>query len=277
MQYNKVAIITPRPDPASRNIRARLLEMFPFEETNESFDGERIHEFQNIRIYAPAKDPINCEHIDKQIDADLFCFATKHRAASGTHSLSVHVPGNWGKAELGGVDRKLCVIPASVIRTAFLELQRRGAGSDHEITLESTHHGPLIDKPCFFIEIGSDETQWSREEPARIIAETIISTMEKRNEAFPTVMVLGGGHYNQLANRILLGTNYAVGHICPKYALASLDLEMMNQGIERSAEKVEMVILDWKGLGDQKDKVRKLSEEIRIPFERSRKILHEEE
>ena len=30
----------------------------------------------------------------------------------------------------------------------------------YKLTLECTHHGPLIEKPCVFIEIGSTETEW---------------------------------------------------------------------------------------------------------------------
>jgi D-aminoacyl-tRNA deacylase len=277
MVYETSAIITSKLDPASRNIKAHLLEMYPFCKTDESFDGERIYALGDIKIYTPNKHPIECEEIDIKINADLFCFATKHKAVSGKPSLSVHVPGNWGKAELGGKDGQVCSCPASAIRTAFLELSKQWAGTEYEITLEATHHGPLLEKPCFFIEIGSDETQWSREEPAIIIAKTIMASLQKCNETFPTVMVLGGGHYNQLGNKVLQRTNFAVGHICAKHSLAKLDIRLLNQAIERTAEKVDCIVLDWKGLGDQKENIKKLSEESKVGFVRSNKFLNNEE
>jgi D-aminoacyl-tRNA deacylase len=269
-----VAIIVSTKDPAGMNVKEMLLEIFPFKETGQTFEGATVHRLDEVSLYTTTKETIDCNHLDRQIDAELFVFATKHRAASGTHSLSVHVPGNWGKAELGGFERRLCIVPASMIRIAFLELQKRAVGLHYEITLEATHHGPSIDKPCFFIEIGSDETQWQNREAARIIAETIIAALKRREETFPTVMVIGGGHYNHTANKILLRSGYAVGHICAKHCLKDLDREMIQQAIERTVERVEMVILDWKGLGDQKENIRMLSENSKIPFERSKEILH---
>ncbi|MFH0977788.1 MAG: D-aminoacyl-tRNA deacylase [Candidatus Woesearchaeota archaeon] len=275
MKFQKVAIITAKPDPASQNIKTKLLAL-GFAETSESFEGEKVYSLGDCRVYTPSKQPIDCEHLDKQIEADLFVFATKHRSEAGKHSLSVHVPGNWGKAELGGQDGHLCIVPASVIRIALLELQTAAKGLQYEVTLEATHHGPLVDKPCFFIEIGSDESQWSNEEAGRIIAETIMKTLDRREETFPTVMVLGGGHYNQLANRILSGTNYAVGHICAKYALKELDSQLIVQAIKRSVEPVEMIILDWKGLGDQKEKIKELEKTCSLKFKRFKEVMHEE-
>jgi D-aminoacyl-tRNA deacylase len=272
---NKVAIIVSTKDPAGMNIKDRLLELVPFKDIGQAFEKEKTYCLNDICVYTTHKETINCDYIDKEIDAELFIFATKHRAASGTHSLSVHVPGNWGKAELGGVDRSLCVVPASMIRTAFLELQKRAAETSYEVTMEATHHGPLLDKPCFFIEIGSDETQWNSKEAAKIIAETIIATLKQRGQRCPAVLVLGGGHYSQLANKILLRTEYAVGHIGAKYALKDIDAAMLRQAVERSVEPIAMVVLDWKGLGDQKENIKKILEESKIKFVRSKEILHE--
>ena len=52
--------------------------------------------------------------------------------------------------------------------------------------------------------------------------------------------------------KILLNTEFAVSHVCPKYNLESLDKGMIKQAIERTYEKVEFIILDWKGLGKEK-------------------------
>ena len=32
---------------------------------------------------------------------------------------------------------------------------------EYDITLEATHHGPLLDSPTLYLEIGSDEERWS--------------------------------------------------------------------------------------------------------------------
>jgi D-tyrosyl-tRNA(Tyr) deacylase len=40
----------------------------------------------------------------------------------------------------------------------------------------------------------------------------------------------------------------AFGHMVPKYALPQLDLEMLQQCVERTWEKVDCAVLDWKGI-----------------------------
>ncbi|MFH1511223.1 MAG: D-aminoacyl-tRNA deacylase [Candidatus Woesearchaeota archaeon] len=264
------AIIVSGIDPAGMNIRQRLIE-HGFKETELEFDGQKVFEYKGTKLYTIQKRSIHCDNIDREIDADTIIFATTHRSSSGTHSLSVHVPGNYGNAELGGKDRQICTVPASLIRLLFLELQKQGEGLGYEITLETTHHGPFIEKPCVFIEIGSSEEQWKDEKAGMAIAKTLMETVGKE-DIFPSVIVFGGGHYNQVANKILQRTKYSVGHICPKYALGELDEEMLDQMIERSVEKVELAVLDWKGLGEHKQKVKELLEKKGIKCERWDKI-----
>jgi D-aminoacyl-tRNA deacylase len=269
----EVAVIVSERDIAGMNIKKQLLRIFDFSE-GEVFDADKVYKKDDISLYTISKDTVYSEHIDNMMDADLIVFATRHQSKEGTASLCVHVPGNWGKAEFGGEDGKLCIVPATLIRSAFHELTRQAEKLDYEVTVEATHHGPLIDKPCMFIEIGSSEEQWRDERAAVIIAKTIMSVLPERDKVYPTVMVLGGGHYNQVANKILSRTGYAVGHICAKYALGSLTKEMLEQAVERSVEKPERAILDWKGLGDKKQNVVALLDEACIEYERVKDLLH---
>lgn len=140
----KTAIIVSKVDPAGMNI-AGFLE-------KENLD--------NAKLYFVEKESIFNENIDKEIEADLFIFATKHQSAKGVHSLSCHSLGNWDKAEAGGKERTLCIAPAVLLKEAFVELSKAGKEMHNEITLEVTHHGPYMEKPCMFIEIGSDKDNW---------------------------------------------------------------------------------------------------------------------
>ena len=49
----------------------------------------------------------------------------------------------------------------------------KGLESDYDITLETTHHGPVLQKPTLYVEIGSTEDRWSDRIAARVWAETI--------------------------------------------------------------------------------------------------------
>jgi D-tyrosyl-tRNA(Tyr) deacylase len=38
------------------------------------------------------------------------------------------------------------------------------------------------------------------------------------------------------------------GHIIPKYAVPLMDAEMLHQCVEKTLEKVDYAVLDWKGI-----------------------------
>ena len=46
-----------------------------------------------------------------------------------------------------------------------------GLIEEFEVTLETTHHGPLLDTPTLFIEIGSTEEHWGRTDAAEVWAD----------------------------------------------------------------------------------------------------------
>ena len=40
------------------------------------------------------------------------------------------------------------------------EGRSRGLDEEYDLTLETTHHGPVLSTPTLYIEIGSTESQW---------------------------------------------------------------------------------------------------------------------
>lgn len=269
------AIITSQKDTAGTNIKQQLLELFDFKKTNENFDDNPVYELnikdKKIKLYTINDDTIYAENLDKKINADLFIFATRHSAKAGVKTLCLHTPGNWNKAEAGGKEKQLCTVAPSYLKDAFLILNDLAKDLDYEKTLEVTHHGPYIGKPCFFIEIGSSEQEWKDKNAAEIIAKTIIKLLEKERRQYKVALGIGGPHYAAAFNKILLKTDIAIGHICPKYALQHLDEEMILQAIEKTNEKVDFVLLDWKGLGKEKQRIVDLLEKLNIKYERSDK------
>lgn len=275
----KTAIIVSKKDLAGMNIKGSLINNFNFKKNNEKFDDNDIYELNgNVRLYTVDKESIYNEDIDKKINADLFIFATKHQSAKGIHSLSCHSPGNWSRAEAGGKDKKLCVAPAVLLKEAFIELNNLGKDLHHEITLEVTHHGPYLEKPCFFIEIGSDKDNWKNKKAGEVIARVIINLLKNINDImenknnYKVAFGIGGLHYALSFNKRLVDTDIAIGHICPKYQLENLDKEMIIQAIDKTFEKVDFILLDWKGLGKEKQRIVELLKGLKIEYRRTDKV-----
>lgn len=153
-----------------------------------------------------------------QPEPELLCFLSRHQAASGRHSLTVHPVGNYGAAEYGGAEATLAVSAPRWMTGALRTLKQEAeqAGLDHLVGYEVTHHGPELSTPAFFIEIGSDETQWPRPEPAQAIARALLKA---RAASRPVLVGVGGGHYAPRHSDVALGCVAAMGHMVPGYAL----------------------------------------------------------
>ena len=94
-------------------------------------------------------------------------FLSRHRAASGRPALCVHpigIPSPQGEDAHGGRPGQ-CPPPAPRLAATYRLLKEEAAASGlegYEITLEATHHGPWLEAPAMFLEIGSAEDQWDR-------------------------------------------------------------------------------------------------------------------
>lgn len=269
-----ITIIVSAVDEAGLNIKKQLINTFNFQKTKEIFEEEPVYQFNNIKLYTTKKESIHCEHIDRKIEAEQFIFATKHKSKANVKSLSVHIPGNWGKAEAGGEEGILCMANASLLKEMFIELNEESIKLEgYEKTLEVTHHGPLLTKAAMFIEIGSSESEWKNEEAGKVIAKTIINVLSRERKIYKTAIALGGTHYPSSFNKILLRTDIAIGHICPKHMLQYLDKNMIKQAIEKTKENIELVLLDWKGLGKEKERIVNLLKETHLKTERVQKLI----
>jgi D-aminoacyl-tRNA deacylase len=272
----KPSIVVSTKDLAGINIRETLSELHGFAKSTELWHGNPIYSKQGIKIYTTDEETIHSETVDKEVEGDWIIFATRHQAASGKKSFSVHAPGNWGKAEAGGKEGKICHALPDVMKEALKKIEGVYAGDEFEITMECTHHGPYIQKPCMFIEIGSSEAEWKRRDAAEIIANAVNYIVMNPSKRCKSVAVLGGGHYNQAATKLMRNTEYSVGHICPKFALGSVDERLLKQAVEKNGERFEMIVLDWKGMGAEKQRIIDLLEKTGLKYERYQRLVKEE-
>jgi len=200
---------------------------------------------------------------------------SKHKSEAGTKSLTVHMIGNFAEAKFGGKSRELSNtlprIGANYLRGLFERYTK--AGLDKQgfvVSYESTHHGPFTKKECLFIELGSSPADWKNETAAKVIAETIIQDTLKENKD-KIVVGLGGGHYAPDFTKLVLRKNFAFSHICPKHYLGELNKELLKQMIERG--HASEIILDWKGLKENKEKVLALCKQSKMPSQRVQTLL----
>lgn len=278
------AIIISTKDLAGMNIKDRLLKKFV--KTDLVFDDHPVFSYRNrttdAYLFTTDKDSIDCEHIDEEIkkitgtDTGLVIFATKHQSASGIHSLSVHSPGNWGKAEYGGEDDRLCIAPSALLKFSFMRLQEEKDRRhlDYEVIQECTHHGPYIETQTIFIEIGSDEDSWQNPVAGEAIADTLLYLLDNLDNIprYRSAFGIGGLHHTPSFTNVTCRTDIAFGHVCPKYMLSELTKDKIMQAIERTQPKAGVIILDWKGLGNEKERIKQMLDELDMKYEKTHSL-----
>lgn len=243
-------------DIASLNIKQKILDNYPFNQTAEKFNDSPIYEGKignrlvklvtlNVEsIYAPSMTGLFP-------DLELVVFISRHSSISGTPTLSVHTPGNFGEAELGGVPCVLSISPANAMRNALQVMMRYKNEKQlkYDVSYECTHHGPSFDVPTMFVELGSSPAQWSDLEAAEVVAHAALQAISKFDERNVKVAIgIGGPHYNAKFTRLALESEVAFGHMVPKYAIQNIDIEMLKQCVRKTLETVEYAVLDWKGI-----------------------------
>ena len=203
---------------------------------------------------------------------ELVVFISRHSSVSGTPTLSVHTPGNLGEAEFGGLPRRVSVSPANAMRDALKAMIqfKEEMRLSYEVSYECTHHGPSLNMPTMFAELGSSPKQWNDVKAAEAVAHATMKAISSFGESqAQAVLGIGGPHYSEKFTRIALESEIAFGHMIPKYAIPYVDVEILRQCVEKTLETVEFVVLDWKGIkGEHKLKLVEMLEEIDVPFKK---------
>jgi len=248
-----ILIVASTRDVASMNIARQITERYSFEKLSEDFQGNNVY-FKNVASHDVKLIFINQELIHSQLitehfTPELVVFVSRHASVSGFPTLSVHVPGNLDKAELGGLPNQVSVCPASAMKNALLELAKCKEESNlpYEVSYECTHHGPSLSVPAMFVELGSSLEQWKDLKAAAAVAHSVLAAVSKDTK-YPTVLGVGGPHYNERFTRIAMNTPRAFGHIISKYAAPAVEADVVRQCVEKTVEKVESAVFDWKSL-----------------------------
>ena len=273
-----ILLVASNKDTASLNIKKQILTHYSFHESSEKFQENQVYE-TNIRDKSVKMITLNEESVyaqtlaDSFSDLELVLFISRHSSVSGTPTLSVHTPGNLGEAELGGIARTVSISPACAMRDALKAMARlkEEMQLEYDVCYECTHHGPSLNVPTMFAELGSSPIQWSDLKAAEAVGHAVIEAILKfGSSSIKTALGIGGPHYNSKFTKMALDSEVAFGHMIPKYALQYINVEILEQCMERTLEKVELAILDWKGIkSENKRPLAKMLEKLSLEFEKA--------
>jgi D-tyrosyl-tRNA(Tyr) deacylase len=238
--YKKYLVVAGRHDTAGMNIALQLSQ------------------FKRVDIYLIDGEVIYNENLDlKRLEGyDFIIFASKHESKEARKTISIHAPGNFLDNRFGGEKEKLCKTSALFLKHLFACLKIHCKDlEEYQLTLECTHHGPLINLPCVFVEIGSTPNEWNDKRACFSIAKGVLNAIDtfKENPYNEVAVGIGGPHYCPVFNKLQDSSNVAFSHIIPQYVLPLTD-NMITQAIENTDEEVDFVVLDWKGLGNSEQR-----------------------
>ena len=231
-------------DIASYNQAKVLLDKFSWQQL-APVEGKIAYKHGKVRMWLFEDGILFEDDIDKrwniatgEIVSEVI-FPSRHAAASGKPSLTLHPIGvphllRGTKPQYGGRSG-YAPPPSTRLASWWKKLTNSVYGTSlaerFELTLEVTHHGPWLEVPALFIEIGSTQAIWHDEEAAEhlagIIAEGLgldgteqVGVWDSVKHSGEIVLVtLGGGHYAPRANKLALLDGVWLGHMLATYAL----------------------------------------------------------
>ncbi|KAK4430116.1 D-aminoacyl-tRNA deacylase [Sesamum alatum] len=236
-------------DPASINPAKALLAM-PGWQPGPTLDAG-IRSFKNggsLRLLEQEKFIIEEDDLDLRWEAATgetvveMIFLSRHAAVSNRPALTIHpigIPHLKDGDVLPQGGKPGWAAPPCPRMGPWLLLLKKIAQShnllpEFEITLEATHHGPVTTKPTMFIEIGSTEDYWGRQDAARVVAQLVweglglgegaaVGTWSSTTEKKKVLLGIGGGHYVPRHMDIIMKEGTWVGHLISGYSLPMED------------------------------------------------------
>lgn len=271
-------IVSSTEDKASQNILSQLLER-DWDEIGER-EGRSVYRRDDDYVCIVDRHHIYSDRIDEEmeellgVDFEEVVFISKHSSEAGVHSLTVHPIGNYGEAKYGGKEGKL--VPSSphsmtrALLTLVAEADKEGLDEEYEVSFEATHHGPYLETPTYYIEIGSDESAWTDKRAGKVIADTIMSEeVRSPAEENPVTICIGGGHYCPRFTELVKKRRVSVGHMVPGWGMKYLTCRSFEEAVEKTPG-VDSIYFDRSSTsGDERKKVKGWAEKNGLEVLRS--------
>ena len=254
-------VICSEVDAASVNIRDRMLEQGEFSEYG-SFDGHEAYECDGGHLVTISDESLYRNNIDAEVyhalgvQHKVVVYLSRHSSQTGLKSLTVHPIGNFSHARYGGFFRQLVHCCPGTMTRALRRMHAlaKEVQLPHAVSFEVTHHGPYLNTPTFFIEIGSDEDAWGEREPAEVVARTVLE-VEPTGES-QVVIGIGGGHYAPRHTDVALKKDVCYSHLVPTHAIPGMGTNILEQMLDYVCE-ARMVYFHRKAMS--KDDLRRLT------------------
>ncbi|MDD1761431.1 MAG: D-aminoacyl-tRNA deacylase [Methanothrix sp.] len=264
----ETVVVCSRADPASLNIFERLLEMrqWQSQEGYLSFGRWRlvVHDGRQTALLG-----LDDRLASIGLNPEMIVFASRHEAKAALPWLGGHFTGilQDGQAALSTA--------AAGGLSSFLHNIAKAAPSGYAISAEATHHGPTdIKTPCFFAEIGSTLKEWQDREAGVVVARAILDLEDEVDEARPTFLGFGGGHYVARQTDLIFKSSVAFGHLFSNYQMAGINREVVEEACSRS--NAAYAYLDRKSLRSaERKRMEAILAEMDLPVLRGREIIAE--
>lgn len=232
----RLLVCTPD-DPPSANMKEALLGMGDWEDMGSDGSNSYLSCGDDVLMTISGRH-IRAEGIDAVaerfgIHCDEVVFMSRHSAASGKPTLTVHPFGNYGAADFGGRPGKLSPSAPESMTGMLRRIAEINGLEEYSVSFEVTHHGPLIGTPGYFIEVGSEETHWGDKRAAEVLAHALL-TAERADG--PRLIGVGGGHYAPRFTELVLSRRACIGHMVPAYQTEGVDNEEVARRISAAAE-----------------------------------------
>jgi D-aminoacyl-tRNA deacylase len=252
-----ILLVSSNKDIASQTIKQQILKHYSFHEAKETYQRNPVFTAdvneKKVTLITLNEESVCAQDLPEKFpEAKFIVFISRHSSQSAKPTLTVHTPGNFGDAELGGLPKNVSISPAVAMQTALralLHYKQQQLLLNYEVSYECTHHGPSLNVPTIFVELGSSTAQWSDSVAAEAVAHSAMTAIANFETPTATaVLGIGGMHYNQQFTLMAMVGAATFGHMIPKYAVSLIDAELIRQCVEKTMEKVPLALLDWKGI-----------------------------
>ena len=199
-------------------------------------------------------------------EKDIICFPYSHSSSKGIASFTTHSLGNFkDDPELGGLPKTL-VDAAPLEMLSFLHtIYKKDVPIDR--VYEATHHGPFVNKPSFFIELGGNSETISNTDYIKNMIDAFIESLDNRINSYTIVVGIGGMHYASTFTKLAITKNYAFSFIVSKYNVQYLDENLIRQLVAKS-KGLEKFVIEKKSLNaTDRNRVLSLIEEEGFSYE----------
>jgi D-aminoacyl-tRNA deacylase len=222
----EVVVIVSDADPVARGVAA---EWGTLPSSGDHVEGVPLrHLTEKVLVVRRPRPHIHDERVDLLLPLAVrqarptLVFPSIHRSEQNVPCLTVHPLGNPGpRAEVGGRPRTLVPADPRRMASALRLLDEGAAPLGWSATYEATHHGPEVDLPAFFIEIGYGELTEPPPTAVRVLSDVIARIAV--DPADRVALGIGGGHYVPHFTEIALRRAWAFGHLLSRHALEELD------------------------------------------------------